>query len=183
MLKRRELQDVPALFPLLSDEAVKPFVREKADTMEAYYFFTNMMNQQEENGELISRTILDEMENPVGAITLYDIDEQKGFLATWLGKPYFGQGYNQYAKELFLWELFMEQDIEVVFLKVNKLNNRSLRAVNKLSYAVEANETYPNVYEQINQGDKEYDLFAIYKDAFIFYMHESDDEEVDELEA
>ncbi|WP_188207309.1 GNAT family N-acetyltransferase [Alkalibacillus aidingensis] len=183
MLKRRELQDVPVLFPLLSDEAVKPYVREQAENMEAYYFFINQMNQQEENGELISRTILDEMENPVGAITLYDIEEGKGFLATWLGRPYFGQGYNQYAKELFLWELFMEQEIEVVFLKINKTNTRSLKAMSKLSYAIEANETYPHVFEQINQGEKQYDLFAIYKDAFTFYIHESEVAEVDELEA
>ncbi|GAA0450573.1 GNAT family N-acetyltransferase [Alkalibacillus silvisoli] len=183
MLKKRELQDVPVLFPLLNDEAVKPYVREKADSAESYYFFINMMNQQEENGDLISRTILDEMENPVGAITLYDIEENKGFLATWLGKPYFGQGYNQYAKELFLWELFMEQDIDVVFLKVNKINSRSLKAMNKLSYAIKANETYPNVYEQLNQGNKQYDLFAVYKDAFTFYMHEHEQEEIGELEA
>ncbi|WP_027964177.1 GNAT family N-acetyltransferase [Halalkalibacillus halophilus] len=183
MLKRRDVHDVPTLFPLLDDEAVKPYVRERVESLEAYYFFINKMNQQEENGELISRTILDEWELPIGAITLYDITEGKGFLATWLGKPYFGKGYNQYAKELFLWELFMEQEIEVVFLKVNQQNLRSYKAMQKLSYATLANETYPAVYEQVNQSEKKYHLFAIYKEAFMFYMHEQQQEEIGELEA
>ncbi|MGP4071696.1 GNAT family N-acetyltransferase [Piscibacillus sp. B03] len=183
MLKRRDLHDAPILFPLLSDHAVKPYVREKAETIEEYYFFLNKMTNQEENGELISRTILDEWDVPIGAITLYDIQEQKGFLATWLGKPYFGKGYNQYAKDLFLRELFLEKNIEVVFLKVNRLNERSLNAMKKIEYAVQANEHYPAIYEQINQGPKEYELFAIYKDAFIFHLHEQEQVSYDELEA
>ncbi|MET3683115.1 RimJ/RimL family protein N-acetyltransferase [Alkalibacillus flavidus] len=183
MLKKRDLHDVPTLFPLLDDAAVKPFVREVANSAEEYYFFINQMNQREENGELISRTIVDEFESPVGAITLYDIDDHKGFLATWLGKPYFGLGYNQYAKELFLSELFSQHDIEVVFLKVNRVNKRSLRAVHKLGYAVEANDTYPHIFEQINAGVKDYDLFAIYKDAFMFSMYDQEQADVDELEA
>ncbi|PKR76951.1 N-acetyltransferase [Halalkalibacillus sediminis] len=183
MLKKRDLHDVPTLFPLLDDEAVKPYVREKADTMEEYYFFLSKMMQQEEKGELISRTITDDWEQPIGAITLYDVEEQKGFLATWLGRPYFGKGYNQYAKEQFLWELFEEQSIEVVFLKVNLDNIRSMKAMSKLSYATEANDIFPHVHEKINLGEKRYHLFAIYKDAFIFYMHEKQFAAMDELEA
>ncbi|WP_411954916.1 GNAT family N-acetyltransferase [Alkalibacillus sp. S2W] len=183
MLKKRELHDVPTLFPLLNDEAVKPFVRETAKSTEEYYFFINQMNQREENGELISRTILDEFESPVGAISLYDIEDGKGFLATWVGKPFFGQGYNQYAKELFLSEVFLQCDIEVVFLKVNKINHRSIKAVHKLGYATQANDTYPQVYERINQGEKEYDLFAVYKEAFMFYLNDQHQAEISELEA
>lgn len=174
MLKKRDLHDAPILFPLVNDEAVKPYVRERADTIEEYYFLINKMIKDEEEGLLISRTILDQWENPIGAITLYDIHEGKGFLATWLGKPYFGKGYNQYAKEAFLWELFTEKDIEVVFLKVNQVNVRSLKAMEKLSYAVNVTETYPYIVEQINTAEKQYELFAIYKDAFTIYIHEQE---------
>ncbi|TFB13888.1 N-acetyltransferase [Filobacillus milosensis] len=183
MLKKRDLHDAHVLFPLLNDDAVKPYVREKSETIEEYYFFLNKMILQEESQELISRTILDEWEMPIGAITLYDIQDGKGFLATWLGKPYFGKGYNQYAKDLFLRELFLEKDIEVVFLKVNQNNARSLRAMQKIEYAVHANEHFPKILEQINEGPKLYELFAIYKDAFIFHMHEQDQVEYDEMEA
>ncbi|MGM8216299.1 GNAT family N-acetyltransferase [Bacillaceae bacterium W0354] len=184
MLKRRELQDAPVLFPLVTDEAVKPYVREKVDSIEEYYFFLNKMINDEEKGQLISRTIMDDWENPIGAITLYDIQDGKGFLATWLGKPYFGKGYNQFAKEAFLWELFTEKDIEVVFLKVNKVNARSLKAMEKLPYAVNATEIYPFIVEQINTEEKQYELFAIYKDAFTIYMYEQEQQAiVEEMEA
>lgn len=88
MLKKRDLQDAHILFPLLNDRAVKPYVREKADSLEAYYFLMNRFAQQEDNGELISRTIMDDWGSPIGAITLYDIEDRAGFLATWLGKPF-----------------------------------------------------------------------------------------------
>ncbi|RPF50552.1 GNAT family N-acetyltransferase [Aquisalibacillus elongatus] len=183
MLKKRELHDASVLFPLLNHDAVKPYVREKADTIEEYYFFLNKMQIQEESGELISRTILDEWDTPIGAITLYDIQEKKGFLATWLGQTYFGKGYNQYAKDLFLRELFIEKDIEVVFLKVNKRNARSLHAMKKIGYAVNANDHYPAIYQQINQGPNHYELFAIYKDAFSFHLYETSSTFEDEMEA
>ncbi|SEQ48871.1 GNAT family N-acetyltransferase [Piscibacillus halophilus] len=183
MLKKRDLHDAPILFPLLNDLAVKPYVREKAETIEEYYFFLNKMMIQEENGELISRTIVDEWDAPIGAITLYDTQDQMGFLATWIGKPYFGKGYNQYAKDLFLRELFLEKDIEIVFLKVNKVNERSLNAMKKIEYAVHASEHYPAIHEQINRGSKKYELFAIYKDAFIFHLHEQEQDTYGELEA
>lgn len=48
MLKKRDLQDAHILFPLLNDRAVKPYVREKADSLEAYYFLMNRFAQQED---------------------------------------------------------------------------------------------------------------------------------------
>ena len=106
MLKTRDLNDVPALFELLLDPKVYPYVREKADTLDEYYFVTKQTIEAEKRGELISRTILDEYEKPIGTINLFDICHNYGFLATWLGRPYFGKGYNQIAKEQFFNELF-----------------------------------------------------------------------------
>src|SRR5690625_1144794 len=183
MLKKRDLQDASILFSLLEDDAVKPYVREKADSVEEYYFALNKMIHDEEDGELISRTILDDWEQPIGAITLYDIQDGKGFLATWIGKPYFGKGYNQFAKETFLTELFTEKEIDIVFLKVNQLNIRSLKAMEKLSYAVNVTETFPSIVEQINTNERKYELFAIYKDAFTIYAYEQDQALREELEA
>ena len=59
--------------------------RNKAETIEEYMFHVKNMIEEEEQGKLISRTILDEWENPIGCISLYEIEEQKGFLGTWLG--------------------------------------------------------------------------------------------------
>ena len=77
MLKKRELTDCYALFELMIHPDVFPFVRNKAETIEEYMFHVKNMIEEEEQGKLISRTILDEWENPIGCISLYEIEEQK----------------------------------------------------------------------------------------------------------
>ena len=58
------------------DPAVFPFVRQKAYSYEEYLFLTKQTIEAEERGELISRTILDEWGNPIGTITLFDVQEK-----------------------------------------------------------------------------------------------------------
>lgn len=170
MLKIRDLIEVPALFELASHPEVYPYLRHKADTIDEYYFLTKQTIEAEENGLLISRTILDEYEQPIGTINLFDVHNNSGFLATWIGQPYFGQGYNKMAKELFFDELFFKQNIENIFMKVRKTNFRSLRAVEKLGYVLIANELYEDVYKAINKKDNLYDLFVITKEHYASYV-------------
>lgn len=113
------------------DPAVFPFVRQKAYSYEEYLFLTKQTIEAEERGELISRTILDEWGNPIGTITLFDVQEKAGFLGTWLGKPYHGKGYNKLAKDSFFSELFYELDIETIFMRIRKINIRSIKAARK----------------------------------------------------
>lgn len=170
MLKIRDLYEVPTLFELASHPEVYPYLRHKADTLDEFYFLTKQTIEAEENGSLISRTILDEFEQPIGTINLFDIEQNSGFLATWLGQPYFGQGYNQMAKNLFFNELFFQRQIDNIFMKVRKTNERSLRAVSKLDYAMAGNELFPEVYERINQIDEIYHLFVITKEHYASYL-------------
>src|SRR5690625_2979441 len=151
MLKKRDLHEVPTLFELSSHPDVFPYIRQKAMTVDEYYFLTKQTIEAEQSEQLISRTILDEYEQPIGTINLFDIHEKSGFLATWIGKPYFGKGYNKLAKQLFLDELFFSLDIKTVYMKVRKTNVRSLKAVAKLPYVVYANELYSEVYRAINK--------------------------------
>ena len=88
---------------------VFPFVRQKAYSYEEFLFITKQTIEAEERGEY-SRTILDEWGNPIGTISLYDMQENAGFLGTWLGKPYHGKGYNQPAKDPFLKNCFMNRN-------------------------------------------------------------------------
>ena len=170
MLKARDLHEVPVLFELMSHPDVFPYVRQKAATSDEFYFITKQTMEAEENGELISRTIMDEYYQPIGTINLFDIHENHGFLATWIGQPYFGKGYNKQAKEQFFNELFSSHGIEGIFMKVRKTNTRSLKAVLKLPYAVLGNIVYPEVYQQINPQEEIYDLFIITREHFISYQ-------------
>src|SRR5699024_11435353 len=153
MLKNRDLHEVPVLFELLSQPDVFPYVRQKASTSDEYYFITKQTIEAEENGELISRTILDEYYQPIGTINLFDIHKNYGFLATWIGQPFFGKGYNKAAKEEFFNELFFELNIEGIFMKIRRSNIRSRKAILKLPYAVNGNTLLLYIFQHIYKID------------------------------
>ena len=175
MLKKRDFVDCSSLYDLMAHPDVFPFVRQKVDSYEEYVFATKQTIEAEDAGELISRTILDEWDNPIGCISLYDIENKAGFLGTWLGKPYHGKGYNVLAKEAFFKEIFFELGIETVFMRIRKKNIRSLKAASKLPYAVYANESRKTLYEQLNQVEEIFDLFEIPKDLYTFHLLRQND--------
>jgi len=179
MLKQRDLLDCSILFELMVHPDVFPFVRNKANSYEEFLFITKQAIEAEEQGKMISRTILDEWGNPIGCITLYDVEEGYGFLGTWLGKPYHGHGYNKAAKDAFFHELFTEKGIESIFMRIRKVNKRSFYAASKLPYAVIANETRSAIYEEINQNEEIYDLFEITKDNYLLHTLRDDYQQED----
>ncbi|MFJ8265216.1 GNAT family N-acetyltransferase [Peribacillus asahii] len=184
MLKKREFVDCSSLYDLMSHPDVFPFVRQKVDSYEEYVFVTKQTIEAEEAGELISRTILDEWDNPIGCISLYDVENGAGFLGTWLGKPFHGKGYNTLAKEAFFKEIFFELGIETVFMRIRKKNIRSLKAAEKLPYAMKVNETRKALYEQINQNEDLFDLFEIPKDLYTLHiLRQNDDNDQHLMEA
>ncbi|WP_078596748.1 GNAT family N-acetyltransferase [Evansella clarkii] len=170
MLKKRDLQDCHVLYDLMVHPDVFPFVRQKADSYEEFLFITKQTIEAEEQGLIISRTILDDWGSPAGTISLFDIDNKAGFLGTWIGKPYHGMGLNTRAKDVFFTELFYELGVETVYMKIRKKNLRSNKAAEKLPYAVAANETRKALYEEINLGSIKFNLFEISKDLFTLYI-------------
>jgi RimJ/RimL family protein N-acetyltransferase len=180
MLKKRDLQDCHALFELITHPDVFPFVRHKAATYDEFLFISKQTIEAEERGELISRTILDEWGAPIGTINLYDINENAGFLGTWLGKPYHGMGYNSPAKEEFFQEVFYELGIETIFMRIRKVNTRSIKAAEKLPYVMKANESRQSLYMQLNAVEDVYDLYEISKDQYtLHYMRTNSVEQSD----
>ncbi|AYC29456.1 GNAT family N-acetyltransferase [Paenisporosarcina cavernae] len=168
MLKKRDLQDCSSLFDLISHPSVFPFVRQKAASAEEFMFMTKQLMEEEEQGNVISRTITDDFGMPIGTINLYDIQDNAGFLGTWIGEPFQGKGYNQKAKLEFLEELFFQHSIQTVFLRIKKHNVKSIRAAEKLPYTTLAHDSHPALLEEINRGEHEYVLYQIPKDLFIF---------------
>lgn len=101
MLKHRDLSETNELFQLLIHPSVFPYVRQKATSAEEYLFMTKQLLEEEQLGKTISRTITDDWGQPIGTISLYDIQDGAGFLGTWIGLPFQGKGYNQVAKKNF----------------------------------------------------------------------------------
>jgi RimJ/RimL family protein N-acetyltransferase len=170
MLKKRDLHESHVLYELMTHPDVFPFVRQKCSSYEEFLFMTKQTIEAEERGELISRTILDEWGAPIGTINLFDIEDNAGFLGTWLGKAYHGKGYNSPAKDAFFEELFYRCGIETIFMRIRKVNIRSIKAAEKLPYVVKANETRRSLYEQLNANGDLYDLYEIPKDQYTFYL-------------
>lgn len=170
MLKKRELQDCNVLYELMTHPDVFPYVRQKAASYDEFLFMTKQTIEAEERGELISRTILDEWGAPIGTISLYDIENQSGFLGTWLGKPFHGKGYNRLAKDSFFQELFYELGIETVYMRIRKVNIRSKKAAEKLPFVIQVNESRKTLYNQLNANETVYDLYEIPKDLYTFHL-------------
>lgn len=166
MIKRRELHECGSLFEYLSHPSVFPFVRQKAASTDEFLFMTKQLMEEEECGKVISRTITDDYGMPIGTINLYDIQDQAGFLGTWIGHPFQGKGFNLKAKNLFLEELFYQHNINTVFVRIKKHNKKSIRATEKLAYSMNARDTHPTLFEEINAGDHKYELYQITKDLF-----------------
>jgi len=55
-------------------------------------------------------------------------------------------------------------------MKIRRSNIRSLKAILKLSYAINGNTLYPDVFHHINQDEDVYDLFVISKDHYAAYQ-------------
>jgi len=187
MLKKRDLSDCQILFDLMAHPEVFPFVRQKASSYEEYLFMTKQTIEAEDRGELISRTIIDEWANPIGTISLFDIDGKSGFLGTWIGKPFHGKGYNTIAKNAFFAELFLELNIDTIYMRIRCENTRSKRACEKLPYTQLANDTRPQLFKQLNPTEKIYDLYEIPKDLFLLHYLRQDsivaEQSFDSLEA
>ncbi|MDC3425275.1 GNAT family N-acetyltransferase [Aquibacillus sp. 3ASR75-11] len=169
MLKKRDLHEVPALYELLTHPEVFPYVRHKAYSVDEYYFLTKQTMEAEEQGELITRTIVNEFHHPIGTISLFDLHDNKGFLATWIGQPYFGKGYNKLAKEAFFEELFETAGIKAIFIKIRKTNTRSLKAMLKIPFVSLGNILYREIFEKINANEPVYELFVITKEQYFLH--------------
>ncbi|MHA6480354.1 GNAT family N-acetyltransferase [Paenibacillus sp. strain BS8-2] len=161
MLKKRDLHDCHVLYQFMTEPAVFPYVRFKCQTYEEYVFMTKKLIDEEEQQTCISRTILNEMGHAIGTIDLYDIVNRTGFLATWIGTPYFGGGYNGQAKAYFFTELFVEDRIDTIYMKIQKQNTRSKKAIEKLPYVQFVNEREEQMYQLINSKQQIYDLYRI----------------------
>jgi len=166
MLRKLERQDALELHPYLVDPLVFPYVRYKAECKEEYAFLMKQVKEKEDNGELILRVILNESGKSIGQIALFDIQEKSGFLGTWLGVPYHGKGYNQSAKETFFSEVFYQLDMEKVYMKIRKVNEKSRRAALRLPYVELANHTHPHIYHQVNGKEEIYDIFVVRKEVY-----------------
>ena len=66
-------------------------------------------------------------------------------------------------------------------MRIKKQNIRSIKAVEKLPYALKANESRKYLYEQLNKHGEMYDLFEIPKDLYNLHVLRQDEDETQHL--
>ncbi len=169
MLKKYDLtkKEHLALYEQMMHPDVYPYIRLRPVTWEDYLSNVALMLNDEASGKMITRVIFDEWNRPIGMTYLYNIEGNKGYLGTWLGKEAHGKGYNRVVKELFLQELFHDYGIEHIFMRIKCENIRSQKAVLKLGYCLEANELYRDEYEKINEEGIQFNLYVVEKAIYL----------------
>jgi RimJ/RimL family protein N-acetyltransferase len=162
-----ELSDAPILFKYISNPKIMQFSRIKPNCVGEMMKSIHDLIVDEHNGKVIARAIVNQFNYPIGMIILWDVDNGEGFLATWLGEDYWGKGYNEPAKELFLDEIFNDCNIENVYVMIRNHNGRSLKALSKLDYVSDV-DFRENVRLRATNSriEDNHVLYVIRKDSF-----------------
>lgn len=146
-------------------------------SLEGTLGFIEFILEEEKAGKQYSRVILNEKKDVIGVITLKDIDpvNKTSHMGTWIGHPYWGQGYNELAKADILYTAFTELSLEYVFAGAKLSNIRSIKAQEKLPYInIGVNEKFPGQYLKLASLVKEPCILnVIEKDTFLNWYKEN----------
>jgi RimJ/RimL family protein N-acetyltransferase len=116
----------------------------------------NYISNEEKEGRALSRVILNEVNEPIGVTSLTNINYEKRscHLGSWLGKAYWGKGYNEKAKEQILDIAFNQLGLEIVFAGARAANIRSQKAQEKLPYiTLNLSNLYPDEHQFLEEKE------------------------------
>lgn len=158
-LVKNDLKYAKQIFELSSNPGVKDVLGIKVDKIEDTIDFINFIVEEDKNGKVISRVILNENDEVVGHTALKHINRGDGIchIGTWIGVQYWGRGYNEASKIAILKIAFDELNMDYVFAGAKASNIRSRRAQEKLPYMTFGVEKeFPNENEIIEKetGEK-----------------------------
>lgn len=144
--------------------------------------FIHFIRKQEEILVQYSRVILNEQQQLIGVITLKSIDQHDkiAHIGTWIGAAYWGQGYNEAAKEQILSIAFNELGLNRVFAGATLTNIRSQKAQQKLPYMIlDVGKQYPAELKRIeSETNHPCVLNVTTKESFSAYMEKKAMEEI-----
>lgn len=168
-----DLSYAERMFTLVTDPDVKQVLSLQDESVEDTKGFIRHIKEEEAAGKAVSRVILDEKNELIGVTTLMFIDKEKQscHIGSWLGKDYWGKGYNQLAKEEILKIAFLELGLDIVFAGARASNIRSQKAQEKLPYiSLNVEEEYPQEHESlVNRQQQPCVLHAFTKADFLRY--------------
>lgn len=135
--------------------------------------FIQSIIKSEEEGQQVSRIVLNEQGDLIGITTLMAIDPDKKecHIGSWLGYDYWGQGYNQSAKKEILRIAFEELGLDRVFAGARLVNERSQKAQEKLPYmTLGVNDQFPDVHAWLEAKEKQPCILnVVHREDFLNY--------------
>jgi RimJ/RimL family protein N-acetyltransferase len=156
-LRPHSLDYAERIFTLVTDPAVSTPLGLNDQSVEDTKAFIRHITAEEQAGSAVSRVIFNEKDELIGITTLMFIDRQKRrcHIGSWLGKDYWGKGYNQLAKEAILSIAFLELELDVVFAGARTANIRSQKAQEKLPYvSLHVEREYPEEHAALEARQK-----------------------------
>ncbi len=173
-LRPHDLRYAERIFTLVTDPAVKEQLSLRDQSVEDTKEFLRHITAEEQAGKAVSRAIFNEIDELIGITTLMFIDREKRrcHIGSWLGKDYWGKGYNQLAKEAILCIAFLELELDIVFAGARSTNIRSQQAQAKLPYvSLNVEDEFPEEHAALEERQKQPCVLNAFKrDDFLRYL-------------
>lgn len=124
------------MWKLISNPLIKDVLGIPDKSVDDTRNFIKWIIEEEKNGNQVSRVILNENGGLIGVTTLMFINwgKKRCHIGTWIGREYWGMGYNHASKIEILKIAFYELGLEHVLAGARKSNTRSQKAQEKLPY-------------------------------------------------
>jgi len=144
------------IFRLSSVPAVKDALGLPDGAIEDTLRFSRRVREEELAGKTLPRVILDEQNRLIGLTDLMFIYHAKKscHIGTWIGKEYWGQGFNEASKVAILKIAFEELGLERVFAGARVVNLRSQKAQEKLPFIrLHVEAEFPQEHEALENKE------------------------------
>ncbi|GMA62955.1 GNAT family N-acetyltransferase [Alicyclobacillus fastidiosus] len=176
-LVSHDLSFAERMWELVSNPKIKDVLGIPDESVKDTRNFIQWITQEEQNGNQLSRVILNENGEFIGVTTLMSINRERKrcHVGTWIGQEYWGMGYNHASKIEILKIAFQELGLVHVLAGARKTNIRSQKAQEKLPYIrLNVEDQFPDEHEFLeNKEQQPCVLHAFFKNDFEKYVKEN----------
>ena len=146
ILRLPEVDDSQEMFELLQDDDILRYVNfTKPKSVEDCVEFIDYSLNEFAKGTEANYVIVNQGGKLLGVASLMRIDweNSNAELGIWLGKSFWGKGYNYEALNLLIDYAFNDLDFQYLIASVKTGNVRSFRTVQNLGFGYVTSATYP----------------------------------------
>jgi len=141
LIRTLKLSDAPEVFQMLQDKDVINFLPfgSPQKIKDSEKFIKDTWQKIEKKEDFTYGIIDKELNDIIGCVFFPEIDKenQQAEIGLWLGKKYWGKGYNYKALRLMISYGFKDLKLNRIWAKISTENMRSLKTFEKLGFKQE----------------------------------------------